>query len=1061
MKSTLDLLKDLLNFYFIDKDAEKVISLMSDDIHSFSENSDREVQGIDDIRSLLGEGYYKWVCDSRMTILGEESLSLDAGSDVAVLNYIVERNKMAFRCRLTGNSKVVNGERKLCVLYSLVEDLKGGAEQRFIQAEVEALNERYMDLLANVDCGVAIYRVDENHKTTFEFANEGFCKLCKGTLEDVLNAYKKETTFGIAVEDRQAVKECFYKAAESGEVQEVTYRAVNLKDEKIWATAKLSSVKKEDCTMIYATFFDVSSSMEIQEKLRQNEKTLEAQFEMERQKQLGDDRSLLGYVITNVSQNRVLEHKEFRQGIVRTESGYTLEEAMEIAKLSMYDEETGKRYMEMHKTEYLLELYQKGITSEKIEIQRVAQSGEVRWTRSILKLLHHPDTGEVYLYEYAYDIHKEKMLEEIMTVTVACGYERCGALDLNNGQITLINIAEKNCLNRVEITDYAKLVESYAETCVVEEDREKFLKYTSVNWMRENMKELGNREFTYKVCVKGESRYMRDVCTLYDAARGICLITRSDVTERVLKAEEKRLELEKALETAKNATKAKTEFLARMSHDMRTPMNAIIGLNALAMDDIENPKAIKDNLEKIRSASDFLLGLINDVLDMSKIEAGSLELHKVPYGYSDFLSTIKMMFEPLCQEKGIHFEFEDVYVRKVVMADKTRLNQIFFNILSNAVKYTPEGGRISYYTENIKTWENHISADYIVEDSGIGISEEFQKTMFQPFSQEENLVTPELQGTGLGLSITKSLVELMGGTLRIDSRKGEGTRVTIHLSFEVLDEEENNRKNGEPADIQEEKLVGKRILIVEDHPLNAQIVKRLLEKKNAIIYQAEDGKIALDKFETSRDGFFDAILMDIRMPNMNGLDATRAIRALDRTDAKKIPIIAMTANAYAKDVEACKEAGMNVHLGKPIEPEKMYKALCDYLPVTPVKVKPKLLIVDDQEINQAAMVETLKEEYDLVCAKNGLEALEKLAENMDIEAVITDIQMPVMDGIEFIQKMRANPKYDSIAILANTQYGDGAQEDTLLRVGADDFVYKPTSASITMNRLKNILHKYK
>ena len=302
----------------------------------------------------------------------------------------------------------------------------------------------------------------------------------------------------------------------------------------------------------------------------------------------------------------------------------------------------------------------------------------------------------------------------------------------------------------------------------------------------------------------------------------------------------------------------------------------------------------------------------------------------------------------------------------------------------------------------------------------------------------------------------------MGGSIDVKSEKGKGTTFIIHLGFNILDENEYRYlQNSSKENIENIDLTGRKVLLVEDHPINAEIAKKVLEKKNMVVFKAEDGQIGLDKFISSNEGFFDIILMDIRMPKLNGIEATKAIRSLEREDAKTIPIIAMTANAYEKDIEECLNAGMNEHLSKPINPDYLYKIISKYITGEPNKVKQKILIVDDVMLNADILKVTLENDYDVILTRNGVEALNELSKYPDIIAVITDIQMPEMDGIELIKNIRANHQYDHLAILANTQYGDTNQAEYLLSIGADDFIYKPTSARITVSRLNNILSKYK
>ena len=430
----------------------------------------------------------------------------------------------------------------------------------------------------------------------------------------------------------------------------------------------------------------------------------------------------------------------------------------------------------------------------------------------------------------------------------------------------------------------------------------------------------------------GAKRRKRIQFFYMDKEEQLILGSQFDITN-VYENEAKQKEaLQAALQQANAANQAKTDFLSRMSHDMRTPMNAIIGITALALDEINDPDAMVKNLSSISSASRFLLGLINDILDMTKIEDGAVELHLEPYDYEDFLENLRAMFGPLCKENGIEFIIE-IGERQFypVLMDKVRVNQIFFNVLSNAVKFTPEGGTIIYREEKVTIEGNKIYGVYSITDTGIGMSREFQKRLFEPFVQEDNEMTSSIQGTGLGLSITKRLLDLMGGSISIESQEGRGTKVIINLAGELASLQEEEEKEDDGGEAHTEALKGKRVLLVEDHPLNTEIAKRLLEKKGLLVTSVENGKMALEHFGASELFFYDVILMDVRMPVMDGITAAKKIRELSRPDAGNIPIIAMTANAYTEDVQKTKDAGMDIHLAKPIEPERLYQTLAEQL----------------------------------------------------------------------------------------------------------------------------------
>lgn len=405
-----------------------------------------------------------------------------------------------------------------------------------------------------------------------------------------------------------------------------------------------------------------------------------------------------------------------------------------------------------------------------------------------------------------------------------------------------------------------------------------------------------------------------------------------DVTQRMNMEQsliQSKEQLEIALEAEREANSAKSEFLARMSHDIRTPLNVIIGMSRLAEEN-NNPADTNDCLAKINIASEFLLGLINDVLDMERLNSGKTKLNLTPYSGEEFSQYIDAVIRPLSDQKNIQFEYSyDGLSDFVILQDKLRINQVYFNLLSNSVKYTPEGGKVIFHTHIEKASNDKIALTVTIADTGIGMSEEFQKHMFEPFTQENQVVTPLSDGTGLGLTIVKKMCDIMNMTIQVKSELGHGTEYTLYGEYELASDirENNISKVDKKKQTNEMILKDKTVLVCEDHPLNREIIKRLLEKQGMIVAMAENGKQGIDAFKRSTPNNFAAILMDIRMPVMDGLQATRIIRKLGRPDANTIPIIALTANAYEEDVQKCLDAGMNIHLAKPIEPEKLYAAL--------------------------------------------------------------------------------------------------------------------------------------
>ena len=385
-----------------------------------------------------------------------------------------------------------------------------------------------------------------------------------------------------------------------------------------------------------------------------------------------------------------------------------------------------------------------------------------------------------------------------------------------------------------------------------------------------------------------------------------------------------------ALQTAENANKAKTDFLSNMSHDIRTPMNAIIGMTSLIRHDAGNKAKVIEYADKIDISSQHLLGIINNVLDMSKIEAGKTVFKYTDFSILDFITELNTIFHSQIDEKNQTLTIIKENIRhEWVNGDQVHLMQIFSNLVSNAVKYTQEGGKIQFLVEECET-KSSVYAKYrfLVSDNGLGISADFKKTIFDPFTRAESSVTNKIQGTGLGMAITRNLVEAMGGTIDVESELGQGSCFEVLMDLKIAEDRTVALAAQEETDEQDGNILqGMRFLCAEDNELNAEILTELLKIEGAECTICENGEEILKAFEQSAPGDYDMILMDIQMPVMNGYEATKAIRRSSHELAKKIPIIAMTANAFSEDIQHSLAAGMNAHVSKPVEMKVLEKTI--------------------------------------------------------------------------------------------------------------------------------------
>ncbi|MEA4921996.1 MAG: ATP-binding protein [Eubacteriaceae bacterium] len=593
------------------------------------------------------------------------------------------------------------------------------------------------------------------------------------------------------------------------------------------------------------------------------------------------------------------------------------------------DKKEAAGFVSMFNREELLHQFSIGCNHFSYDYKRFARTGDVFWANTQCTLFSEPESDDVMCFLYTYDIDEQKTTSDMVNAVVWMDYDYIGLLDCRSKRFSIRSKSSEDSgetpIHSYE--DYDSNMAMFMRKNVVPEMQDAAINDMCISNITAELKKSGSFTCFLPLLHPGGRISRKKLRFSYlDEFNERVLITQLDITDVYLQEQERVKELNDAAKALEKANNAKTDFLSRMSHDLRTPMNAIVGLSELAINNVYDEATMSEYISDINSAGKFLLGLVNDCLDTEKLAAGKMVLAPEPYPYSRFHANLKTMIEPLCKKKNIEFHFVDSKHQPLVYMDPVRMEQIFMNLLTNAVKFTPEGGKVEFNINSGGNTADIIHCDFIVKDNGVGISEEFQQRMFEPFEQEEGSYASGSQGTGLGLSIVKSLVDLMGGTIDVISKKGVGSRFTVHLDMPVSNEAEAEMYNY-PDNDDGHSLSGRRILLAEDHPLNAKIAVNLLESRSVKVYCASNGKECLDMFAGSAPGYYDAILMDIRMPVMDGLTAAASIRSLDRKDAAYVPIIAMTANAFDEDVKATRDAGMNQHLSKPIHPVKLYMSL--------------------------------------------------------------------------------------------------------------------------------------
>ncbi len=583
---------------------------------------------------------------------------------------------------------------------------------------------------------------------------------------------------------------------------------------------------------------------------------------------------------------------------------------------------------------------------EKYEIQfdskREAYGGEFFWTRNTIILTKDDETGDILGLSVVKNItssyrqKEEKLyqLEVINALTVE--YANVFMVNLISCKIRIVRMNDKEGAFYNESLEgffYDDALDFYVSLYVYEDDRYMMREAFSTENIVNQLTTRESFNVRYRFCLNDKISYMKLTIVRIGNIKesGNFLMGFTNVDEETEREMKQRADMQKALSMAEAASKAKSSFLSNMSHDIRTPMNAIIGFTTLAEKHIDNQELVKADLEKIKSSSSYLLSLINDVLDMSRIESGKIKLKLGPCTLDEILKDVDTVIKAQLQTKPMNYSVTcNGSVSKRIICDKLRINQVLINILGNAVKYTPENGKIEFTITETESTEENTSYSFSVKDNGIGMSEEFQAKMFVPFERGENKNSVYIQGTGLGLAISKSLIEMMDGSISVKSKENEGSEFVVGFTFENVTENSSVKDKKESSDEPAKEVYnfkGLRILLVEDNSLNREIARELLKNVGFIIDEAENGKIALQIIEDAPEDYYNLILMDVMMPVMGGHEASKRIRALENKTKASIPIIAMTANAFEEDKNYALQCGMDYFVSKPFDINELLRIL--------------------------------------------------------------------------------------------------------------------------------------
>ncbi|MEG0959515.1 MAG: response regulator [Erysipelotrichaceae bacterium] len=917
--------------------------------------------------------------------------------------------------------------------------------------------------IAANQCDISQWMFDLETHTMYDFNNATEIDYFKNvtTIENVPEVFR-EADSPLLREDLPAMQEMYRKIYAGEKTARSIGRWRNKNSDVSWWYE-----------ITYTTLFDdnekpikaIGTAKDISKRVR-----LEARYEDEFKWRNLHNQEVVGSYKLNLSKNICEDGQSDNAKVLSFQGNGSVDDFFEREyQIHVYPEEL-LEYKNVFNRFNLLENFRKGKTNLSKESYMDFGDGRIIWTKVEIEMFLNPNTGDAEAFIYAIDIDQKKVSRELVDAVVALDYDFFALLDIVSGSYMLFaQLSGETSLPPMHAASYEHEVKVYAHKYLVDEDIERNIHEMS---LKNVLKELDKHNVYTTFCRVREDNGLitrkKLQFSYLDRPHQKIVLTRSDITDIYNEEQKKNEMLGTALLSVQQASNAKSEFLSHMSHEIRTPMNAIIGMASLAADCVDDPQLVSQYISKVGISARFLLTLINDILDMSRIESGKVFIRNESIPFEDFVNDINDIFYSQATEKGIDYEtiltssLDDEYI-----GDAMKLQQVLVNIIANAIKFTPSGGKVQFIISQTAKKGNKARMKFTVTDSGIGINSDFLSHLFEPFEQQQSGSTTPYVGTGLGLAICKNLVELMGGTISVNSIEGIGSEFVVELSLGIskknkiktdsnfqmhlkklnaliidddvlicehtleifkemhmkaeyvtnglkaIEKIQHQLEKGKTYDIilidwkmpemngiettreirkmvgsdvtiiimtaydwvliEEEAyqagvnlliskpvfksslssaiekfyngldglernavpqvfdFTGKRVLLVEDHPLNIEVAKKLLNTKNLKVEVAENGLQAIELFAQRDVGYFDAILMDIRMPIMDGITAAKSIRQMRKEDAMNIPIIAMTANAFDEDIKKTKDAGMNAHLAKPIEPILLYQTLHKFL----------------------------------------------------------------------------------------------------------------------------------
>ena len=916
----------------------------------------------------------------------------------------------------------------------------------------------YKKVCKSLENSAVILKVEDGGKYFPVWCSEEFEEMIEGTAEEYIGLGSDGMMNSIHPEDREEVAYLFQNHITKSGTKKLNIRKRTLKGKWLWLNVHYAFVEEDGEWYAYCNYFDVTAIKENERHAKKLYETVRTELESIANESLVSLRLNLTKDMVEDCRGRELYGVDMH--------GLKISDNFDKRLESFPLERDKKIFTEKFSKESLMKSYDEGETTLSGIFFSQRPNGRKCFVEYKVNLSQDPATGDIMAFAVERDYNAEMVNNTILFKALVEQYDMITYIV--DGDYGIV-IGDKTKIKRGSIFprkrqgNYKTYLEEQIKPVLtgMVEDQKNQLAALSLERVEQALKVREPYEVNIACYIEGEIFYKHFVFYLVDKEAKFYILLKSDTTKLQRTQLMRNAQLKAALDTANQANVAKTAFLSSMSHEIRTPMNAIIGLDSIALNEPDISDRTRDHLEKIGASARHLLGLINDILDMSRIESGKMILKNEDFDFGEMLEQINTMIGGQCAEKHLHYDCRILgKVAEFYIGDAMKLKQVLINILGNAVKFTPAPGKITFTVENTNEFAGRTTLRFTIKDTGIGMDEEYLPKIFEVFSQEDYNTTNAYGGTGLGMPITKSIVEMMNGVITVKSQKNIGSQFTVTVTLRNSERVDQNKwqgftaqdlkvlvidddvvacehakivledigvsadiaKNGHEAvemvklrqarnepynllfidwkmpdfdgvevtreirkiignssaiifltaynwdeiadeaqaagvdrfmakplfashvmdefiqvmnqkniSFRKEKkladLTGRKILLAEDMLVNAEIMKELLKMRDMEVEHAENGQVVVDMFEKSPLNYYDAILMDVRMPVIDGLRATRMIRRLDRADAKTIPIIALTANAFDEDVQRSLQAGMNAHLSKPVEPEHMYKTL--------------------------------------------------------------------------------------------------------------------------------------